>query len=360
MNYSIEKDAGPAYLQLYRQIRDDIIAGVYENGCKLPSKRLLAEETGTSIITTEHAYSLLCDEGYAEAKQRIGFIVIFRKADGFFSSGESDDFSAHDYSLTEGVTFPFSVYAKAARKVLTECGEAVLSRTPGKGCNELRQAISRYLAASRGIKAKPEQIIIGSGAEYIYRLIIEMLGRDRKFAIEDPSYEKIGQVYDQAGVYYEKLALGKDGIESEALLKSDAEILHVSPYRSYPSGVTASASKRHEYIRWAEKNNRIVIEDDYESEFSISTKPEETLFEHTKMGNVIYLNSFSMTVASGVRTGYAVLPEQLLPRFEEKVSFYSCTVPTFDQLILAELIASGAFERHINRTRRARRKKASE
>ena len=204
--------------------------------------------------------------------------------------------------------------------------------------------------------ADTEQIIIGSGSEYLYSLLIELLGRDKVFGIESPSYNKIEQVYTSADIAIEKLPLGKDGIESSALRNCNADILHISPYRSYPSGVTATASKRHEYLRWAQKENRFIIEDDFESEFSVSKKTEDTLFSHSQSDNVIYMNTFTKTVSSSFRAGYMVLPKDLAAKYEKELGFYSCTVPTYIQLVLARLITNGDFERHINRVRRAKRK----
>jgi GntR family transcriptional regulator/MocR family aminotransferase len=141
-----------------------------------------------------------------------------------------------------------------------------------------------------------------------------------------------------------------------SLKKSSADIVHISPYRSYPSGVTATASKRHEYLRWAEKGDRYIIEDDFESEFSVSTKTTETLFALSEHDNVIYLNTFSKTISPSLRIGYMVIPKHLVGLYQEKLGFYSCTVPTFMQYVLTELIHNGDFERHINRARRKKRK----
>ena len=157
-------------------------------------------------------------------------------------------------------------------------GEGILVRSQNLGCIELWKAIPIYLAQSRGIIADIEQIVIGSGSEYLYNLIIELLGRNFVYAIESPSYNKIEQVYSLSEVEVQKLPLSQNGIESVALKKCSADVLHISPYRSYPSGVTASASKRHEYLKWAEKEGRYIIEDDFESEFSVSKKPEETKY----------------------------------------------------------------------------------
>ena len=135
-----------------------------------------------------------------------------------------------------------------------------------------------------------------------------------------------------------------------------ASVLHTTPYRSYPTGVSASASKRHEYIRWSNANDRYIIEDDFESEFSVSSKPEDTLFALSDRDNVIYLNTFSKTVSPSLRIGYMVLPRKLVGEFDARLGFYSCTVPTFEQYVIARLLQNGDFERHINKVRRKKRK----
>ena len=343
----------PAYLRLYEALREQIVAGSYPFGSRLPSKRQTAEEEGLSVVTVEHAYALLCDEGYLEARERSGYYVLFRASDGFVPApaaprtlpppaGEAD--------------FPFSVLAKTMRRVLTEYGEAILSRCPNQGTEVLRSALAQYLGRSRDIHVTPEQIWIGAGAEYLYGLIVQALGRDRLYAAEDPSYEKITQVYQAHGAACELLPLGPDGIQSEALAAAKASVLHITPYRSYPSDVTASAAKRHEYIHWAAAPDRYVVEDDVTSEFTPSSKPEETVFSLFSRGNVLYLNTFSQTVAPALRMGYLLVPEALLPLFRERVGFYACTVPVFEQYVLAELLQSGDYERHIRRVRRRLRR----
>ena len=360
MKYIIDKEKYPVYLQLYKQIRDDIISENYLYNTKLPSKRSLAEETGVSTITVEHAYALLCDEGYVEARERSGYVVIFRRSDGFAASDEQHTRHTSQYIETTNQYFPLSVLSKTMRKVLTEYGELLLEKSPNCGCNELREAIRHYLARNRGMQVDVEQIVIGSGSEYLYGLIVELFGRNKIYAIEAPSYKKIEQVYKATAIKYDLLPLTNSGIDSKALSETKADLLHTTPYRSYPSGVTATASKRHEYIRWSEQNNRYIIEDDFESEFAVSTKPTETLFALSENDNVIYLNTFSKTVSPSMRIGYMVLPKHLVKVFDKKLGFYSCTVTTFMQYVLAELINNGDFERHINRVRRKKRKEMNE
>ena len=362
MRYYIDEESNKsAYIQLYEQLRNDITEEHYRFGAKLPSKRLLAEESGVSVITTEHAYEILCDEGYAEARKRSGYYVIYQKSDFWTSHdnipGTENIFRKDSPHIAlPDSCLPFSVMAKTMRKVLAERGEEILEKSNNKGCNSLRTAVSAYLARSNGIIANPDQIIIGSGAEYLYNLIVQLLGKERIFALENPSYEKIRRVYEANGVKCRMLNLGKDGIISTELDKTDATVIHVTPFNSYPSHVTASASKRNEYLQWAAKRHGYIIEDNYDSELTVSTKHEDALYSLSHNSTVIYLNTFSKTVAPSIRVGYMVLPEKLLERFDTLLGFYSCTVPVFEQYVLAELINNGDFERHINKVRRARRK----
>ncbi|MBQ4046801.1 MAG: PLP-dependent aminotransferase family protein [Clostridia bacterium] len=356
MTYTIDPNsATPAYLQLYYAIRADIIGGVYPCNARLPSKRLLAEESGVSVITAEHAYAILAEEGYIEPRRRSGYFVIYRSDD--FSAAASLPMSTPTGSAPErrAGEFPFSVLAKTMRRVLTDYGERILIKSPNHGCLELRQAIAAYLARMGGLKVRPEQIVVGAGAEYLYSLIAQLLGKSHTFALESPSYEKIRRVYAACGLDVELLPMGADGILSSALERSRATVLHTTPFHSFPTGVTADASKRREYLRWVRTRNGFLIEDNFDSELTVSRKAEEPLFGSAP-DIVLYLNTFSHTIAPSLRMGYLVLPEGLCAPFEEMLGFYSCTVPMFEQFVLAELLNSGDFERHINRVRRARRK----
>lgn len=369
MRYKINQNQKqPAYLQLYMQLREDITEGYYPYGMRLPSKRLLAEESETSVITVEHAYGLLADEGYVEARQRSGYYVIYREKDSFafpreehIGAGNDIDYEEQSHALLseneKSGLFPFSVFAKTMRRVLSNYGEKILERSENQGIPVLRAEIAAYLRRSRGITVSPGQIWIGSGAEYLYGLVVQMLGRDRIFALESPSYEKIQRVYESNGATCEFLKLGTAGIHSSELERNHASVLHVTPFNSYPSGITATASKRHEYIRWAERRNAFIIEDDYASEFTDLTKSEDTLFSMEPNRHVIYINTFSETIAASMRMGYLLLPAEYAAMLSERIGFYSCSVPVFEQYVLAEFIRQGDFERHINRIRRKRRQR---
>ena len=358
MKYSVEKHSGEsAYLQLYRQLRQDIVSGLLPPGTKLPSKRSFAEELGVSVITVEHALALLCDEGYALSRPRSGYYVCF----GGGATPPPPRARLEDMSVAEGAPpdFPFSLWAKTMRAVLSDYDRRILDRCPSKGCFELRQALAAWLGRSRGLSVDPEQIVIGSGAEYLYGLIVQLLGRARPFALEDPCYGQIRRVYEANGARCLALPMGEDGIGSAALSACEAGVLHVTPYHSYPSGVTASAAKRHEYLAWARERGSMIVEDDYDAEFASPGRRIQTIFS-LDPSRVIYLNTFSKLLAPSVRTGFLVLPEALLESYRAKLDFYSCTVPVFDQLVLAEFISAGHLERTINHRRRALLKKTEE
>ena len=354
MHYHIERCNGEsAYLQLYRELRADIVSGALAPGAKLPSKRSLAEELGISVITVEHALALLCDEGYLLSRPRSGFFVSFG---GEPAAPPPRRARLEDMRVGEGAPpdFPFSLWARTMRAVLSDYDRHILDRCPGSGCLPLRQALSAWLGRSRGLSVDPEQIVVGAGAEYLYGLIVQLLGRERPFALEDPSYEQIRRVYEANGARCVLLPLGEDGIESASLAACSAGVLHVTPYHSYPSGVTASAPKRHEYVSWARERGSVIVEDDYDAVFASPTRRIQTIFS-LDGERVIYLNTFSKLLAPSVRTGFLVLPPALAREFRSRLDFYSCTVPVFDQLVLAEFINAGHMERYLNRRRRKQR-----
>lgn len=337
----------PAYLRLCRELREAVLAGVYSPGSRLPSKRQLAAERGVSVITAEHALALLADEGYAELRERSGTYALAR--------GEAAPrrASLEEMSLPLSVPedFPFSALAKIMRRTLAEKGEQILAKSPPQGTAELRGAIRDYLSRSRGVDVPEERIFIGSGAEHFYALLVQLLGRERVFALEEPCYGKIRRVYELGGARCEPLPMGADGIESEALARCTADVLHVTPSRSYPSGVTADAAKRREYVDWARSRGALLIEDDYASELDPPLRRGETLLALLPE-RVIYLNTFSKTIAPSFRAGYMLLPDPLAALYRERLGFYSCTVPVYEQYVLAEWIRSGEFERTVNRRRR--------
>ncbi len=344
------------YYQLYGRLKKKILSGEYGSGEKLPSKRVMADKEGCSTVTVATAYGMLEDEGYIVARERSGYYVCAIDAVLIEDSGRRDRFPRLPESNERpNEEFEYSVWFKTVRKVIAEEGERLFVKAPNRGCAVLRNAIADYLYRYRGMLADPARIVIGSGAEQLYETAVKILGRDRCFGVEDPCYEQIRSVYGDMGVKIRALKMGADGIETEALQGGGFDVLHVTPFHSYPSGVTTSVAKRHEYLRWAEKTGNYILEDDFDSEFFMPGNPIESLYSLSGGKSVIYVNTFSKSLSPAMRIGYMILPEALEPIYEKRLGNRSCSVPVMDQYILAELIASGSFERHLNRMRRKMR-----
>ncbi len=344
------------YLLIYKKIKEQILCGEYQAGNKLPSKRASADKFGCSVITVETAYDMLADEGYITPMERSGYYVnhIHTPASSpTHAKPIAFDYLENPISNYDSHDFEYSLWFKTIRKVISEKGNELFIKSPNMGCAILRNAIADYLYRYRGMVAQPCQIIIGSGAEQLYETVVKLLGRELTYGIEDPSYSRIEAVYANTGTNIKKLTMGTDGIESKELQDPSIDVLHVTPFRSYPTDVTVSVAKRYEYLRWA-TTGKYIVEDDFNSEFFKPGQPTETLYALSRDESVIYINTFSKSLSPSMRMGYMILPPHLLPVYEMKLGNFSCSVPVLDQYILAEYISSGNFERHLNRARRRR------
>lgn len=342
------------YEGLYRCIRDDILAGRLSPGEKLPSKRALARHLEVSKITVEAAYGQLVAEGYLAAREKVGYFVesVERIPAGqpAPSSPPAEGPERLELSGSGTERFPFSVWSRLQREVMLDYGEALLLPLPNIGLPELRRAIAEHLAGFRGMSVDPENILIGAGTDFLYNLLIQLLGRDLTYAVEDPGYGKIRKIYAAGGVTAVSAAMDDRGVTVSSL--GDAQVLHISPAHHFPTGLITPVSRRSELLAWAREGNRWIIEDDYDSEFRFHSHPLPSLQSMDHAGRVIYMNTFSKTLAPSIRISYLVLPGALMDQFQRKLGFYSCTVPSFEQYTLARFLREGYFEKHINRMRK--------
>ena len=347
-----------AYLQLYHSLKEEIVKGIRPAGSRLPSRRAMAEEAGVSSITVEHAYDLLLDEGYIISRPKSGYYVSFGETEkdrGRHVRQTRQADPAPVMPITDAPEdFPFTVLARVMRTVLSVQERRILAKSPGTGMYELKETLADYLARSRGMEVTPKQIVVGAGAEYLYGQVVQLIGKEKTYLTEDPCYEKIRRVYQAYGAQTKGLPMGPEGILPTALQGERAGLLHVTPYRSYPSGVTASAARRHEYVRWAYEQDAYLVEDDYDSEFASPTRRIDTVFSLAP-DRVIYMGTFTKSLAPSIRMAYMVLPESLQAMYSEKLGFYSCTVPVYDQLVLEAFIREGHLERYIAARRRKMR-----
>lgn len=368
LTYTLEKGHGKSlYAALYEHIRADISAGRLTAGTRLPSKRALAANLGVSVVTVENAYAQLVAEGYAEARERSGVYVCAigaplppPEAALTVAPEELPQKSLLDLSGGGGedVPFPFSVWAKTMRTVISELGKDILKPVDFRGAGELRQAIAEHLYQSRGLRVSAEQIVVGAGNEYLYGLLVQLIGRERCYAVEDPGYRKITGIYTANDVTVRHIPLDSEGMSAGALQESGADIAHISPAHHFPTGIVMPIRRRNALLDWAyAQPDRYIIEDDYDSELRHSGKPVPPLFSLDAHERVLYLSTFSQTIAPSLRIAYVCLPAHLLTKLRERLGFYTCAVPTFEQYTLARFIASGDYERHLNRLRKRYRDK---
>lgn len=389
---------------LYAELKEAIRGGVLSPAEKLPSKRALASHLGVSVVTVAAAYSQLISEGWLYSIERKGFFVTDmerfpqraygRRAHGAAVRSESEakriggrsargverrgepffaDFTDNSTALEK---FPFSQWSLIIRKILRRPTSVLLSRSGIAGLPELRGEISSYLLRFRNIKVKPERIIVCPGTEYAYGMLVQILGRDKVYAVENPGYRKTAETLRANGAECRPVEMDADGIMPDTAEAYGVSVIHVSPSHHYPTGKIMPIKRRLELLSWGDtppKNirkvshpdgiratvprayataGRWIIEDDYDSEFRFTGKPLETLqslSEKSGGSRVIYINTFSKTLAPSFRISYIVLPERLAEEYPEKIGFLSCAVPNLDQLALAEFMANGNFETHIIR-----------
>ena len=370
------------YEYLYKCIKNDVIQGNLKSGEKLPSKRALAKNLAISVITVENAYGQLASEGYIYSVPKSGFYVadlrdyqtgkeknslekestrtsdhqlgiVGTYRDRFNLMGGKNAYIADFTSnQTEQSAFPFSIWTKTMRAVMNDYQSELMLNPPCGGVLELRQSIADYLKAFCNMTVRPEQIIVGAGTEYLYSLLIQLLGRNLTYSVENPGYHKMAKIYRSMGVSYEYIEIEEDGPEISEIEEKGIHVVHCSPSHHYPTGRVMPISKRYELLGWVTKQtNRYIIEDEYDSELRLNGKPIPSLLSIDVSGKVIYMNTFSKTLCSTVRISYMVLPDELAERFYRELSFYSCTVSNFEQYTLAAFMNSGAFEHHINRLR---------
>lgn len=435
------------YEQLYRALRLDIASGALGAGDRLPSKRAFAKHLGVSVVTVEGAYDQLVAEGYVRAVPRSGFYVqeigpnltsfsristsvevkvplgdssgaksascrpearisgndgveklekLARKGAPFCIAHSEEGLAGvspgagrkwlADFTgamAPEGV-FPYAAWARTLRRVLADESErTVLEASGPQGSPRLRAAIAAHLRGFRGMEVHPDQIVIGSGAQSLYGLLVQLLGRNLAYGVEDPGYPRLTRIYESNDVAVRPIALDGEGPVLEALERARIDVLHCTPSHQFPTGITVPVSRRRSLLEWAQSGvaapedgaaareirgrsvkassaqSRYLIEDDFDCEFRMAGRPVPPLAALDGAGRVIYANTFSKTLGGAFRIGYMVLPEALAERFRDRLGFYACTVGALEQLTLARFMESGDYERHVNRQRTRYRRRLS-
>ena len=380
----------PLYEQIYEYIKKEIRTGRLRAAVRLPSTRRLAEHLKVSRSTTQMAYDQLLAEGYIEAVPYRGYFVC--ETDGLLEIGRAwgdgsgagkerlkpvrpsgitqpqvsaaprpgsrrfqVDFSPRGIDLE---SFPYGVWRKISKDTLVDDNREMFLAGDRQGEPALREAIRDYLHAARGVVCETEQIVIGAGSEYLLMLLMGMLGRSHTVAMESPTYKQAYRVLAGQGVKVCPVGMDSRGMRVDALEASGADIAYVMPSHQFPTGIVMPVRRRQELLQWAcRREGRFLIEDDYDSEFRYKGKPVPALQGMGREDKVIYLGTFSQSIAAAIRISYMVLPPALLELYRERAGFYASTVSRIDQNILYQFLVRGHFERHLNRMRSVYREK---
>lgn len=352
----------PLYEQIYGYIKADIQKGRIAYGEKLPSTRALSKHLEVSRSTVELAYEQLLSEGYIESKPYKGFFVAQTEELYRFEREQLKpaavkkekkryryDFSPNGVDLR---SFPYNAWRKLSRDILIDDRTELFRLGDSKGEYGFRNAICSYLHQARGVNCTPEQIIVGAGSDYILMLLSMILGREHRIAFEDPAYKQAYRMANALSYETVPVSLDRNGMRISELEESGADIAYVTPSHQYPTGIVMPINRRMELLKWAAKSEgRYIVEDDYDSEYRYKGKPIPALQGYDIHGRVIYLGTFSKSIAPAIRLSYMVLPETLLKEYERKNDFVHSTVSKVDQLIVQRFIEEGYYERHLNKTR---------
>ena len=349
------------YVQMYQFIKGEIVLGRLRSGERLPSIRRAAEESGLSVTTVNLAYEQLETEGYVRSRPQSGFYVSelpeFGKEEargqggGGTRAGKVPE-NVSDY-LYDPAAFDFRAWRKCVDRVFRECTPQLFSRGEPQGEASLRREIARYVYESRGVHARPEQIVIGAGTQQLTAHLgrILKIAGIRHISVEDPGYMPVRNMFRDSGFSLMEIPVREDGIDTALLPVNLPSAVYVCPANQFPTGAVMSAARRYELLKWAKKNRSIIIEDDYDSQLRYFGKPIPALQGLDEAGRVVYLSSFSSTLFPAIRISYMVLPAGLLEIFRSIRDDYSQTCSKTEQLALAFFMEDGAYGSSIRKLR---------
>jgi len=350
----------PLYLAIYRQLRAQIESGELAAGSKLPSKRAMASQLGVSVNTVDGAYGQLQSEGFIDSRPRSGFFVCNIDALRWQSAAERPVSCGSPHARDVAVDFspggvarekfPFSVWQRLLRECLEQPDS--LGRSEPQGDPGLREAVADYLHAARGVQCSPEQVVIGAGTDSLLSMLSYILPDACSVAVENPVYNRAYRLFARMGHAVLPAAIDHQGVMVEPLEPLDRVLLYTTPSHQYPLGLSMPMGRRVKLLNWSGAGElRYIVEDDYDSEFRYDARPVPSLQSIDRAGRVIYLGTFSRSVAPSLRVSYIVLPPRLLSLYREQYAGFPSGVSTLEQAALREFLRRGHFETHLNRMR---------
>ncbi len=348
----------PMYEQLYRALAEAIRGGAVRCGERLPSKRELCARLGVSRSTVETAYELLRSEGYVDARPRSGFYAAEYLAPAPGGERQAAEDPAHtelpvrdsplSTSAVDVSVFPYASWAKLCKEVVYNSPE-LLQRGDPRGEAGLREALARLLSEYRGVRCGAEQVVVGSGMETLTGQLMTLFGREAVYAMEDPGYPALERSLRSRGRELRYVPMDDSGMDADALADSGAKVAYLTPSHQFPLGITMPASRRSRLLRWAAEEDGWIIEDDYDSEFRYGGRPISSMQGMDSRGRVVYVGTFSRSLAPAIRLAYMVLPRELLPRWRDLYGRQQPTVSRYEQTVMARFLDGGYYARYIRR-----------
>lgn len=363
MIYLDSDSRNPLYKQIYQQIKDDITEGNLPKNAPLKSLRVLEKELNISRNTVDRAYQQLVAEGYVRPVRGMGYFV--EDIEGFDVTDVEEPpepvEQVHHSHLTkvrydfefesiEADLFPWAKWKKSVKDAVTKESESdVLSYEDVKGNLFLRESLCGFLHRHRGVKCSPEQIVICPGTQYAMEIITSIFSpTTHRFAFEEPGYNAMRYFIEQNGYSVTSIPVLETGLYSELLTRSNCNFLYVTPSHQFPTGSVTTIATRNQLLNWAYQNDdAYIIENDYDSEFRHGSLPIPSLQSLDRLQKVIYIGTLSKMLSPAIRCAYLVLPWSLLGRYEERYKFFNAMLPVYHQMAIAEIIDSGALEKHL-------------
>ncbi|MCQ2588917.1 MAG: PLP-dependent aminotransferase family protein [Treponema sp.] len=385
----MKKTEESLYFNIYKKITTDIRSKRLLSNTKLPSVRKAAAFYNVSCNTIQNAYNQLLDEGYIYSKEKKGYFV--STFDSHILTNHAPKFPPNkpakaenappssntitlEANLTDTSFFPYATLRQLYREALSQKNNEMLERSGNfQGEASLRNAIATWLYAHRGVNCSPDQLLIGGGTSDLIQLIIRLFTLKAQksshnaflqpvFFLEKPGFTTIKKIIEDSGCSTVEIPVTEEGADLNTLLEQSKKtevkgnetcLLHLTPAHQFPTGVTMTAPRRNSILKWAqEKENRYIIEDDYDSDFRYKGIPIPALQGFDENQKVIYMGTFSRTLTPALRISYIILPHPLMELYKENFAYYKCPVPRIEQQVLADFIQGGYFERHINRAKK--------
>ena len=359
------------YVQLYEYIREEISEGHIGTGERLPSLRIMSAESGLSVTTVKAAYEQLIAEGYMISKPQSGYYAASGASANDSSDRKAREEKKHPRQKAQGSngedskddalplscdpeSFDFVKWKKCMAAVLNDTPDLLLSEADRQGEPVLRTEIARYLYKSRGVVCTQDQVVISAGTQQLVNHLARMLKMMDigHVSVEDPGYIPVRNIIRDWGFSMSCIPVRSDGIVIEKLPVNIRTAVYVCPQNQFPTGALMPISRRRELLGWAEANDSIIIEDDYNSELRYTGMPIPALQGIDNSGRVVYLGSFTSTLFPAIRISYMVLPERMVKLYEQIRGNYDQTCSKTEQLTLAEFMKRGYFHSNLRRVRK--------